>query len=414
MMEHIYTSIDIGSDSIKVAVCQLFNNKLNLLGASSVKSKGIRNGLIVDSELASESIKKALVQVEDMLGIEIKKIIASISNESAEFVLTKGKINIGSGNPISGNDITKVLNNAIKNSDLGSKEIVNILPVDFCIDDKMVLQDPKGKEASSLSVRAVVCVAPKKNIYTVLKVLEGIGIEVVDISLNSVGDIYALKNKDNINSVGAVVNIGFETTTVSIYNKGIILKNAIINMGSQTIDRDISYVYKIDINEAIKIKEKFALAHKRFASKNDYYEVVNKYDEKIKISQYEISELIMSKIEDILVSVRKEINALTNSNVNYIIVTGGTSSMDNFDIIAEEVLGNISTVGSVKVLGVRNNKYSSVVGNIIYFIGKLKLKNLNYTMIDEDELEEINDSKNIMNVINETMLGKVFGYFFND
>ena len=29
-MKHIYTSVDIGSDSIKIVVCELFKNKLNL------------------------------------------------------------------------------------------------------------------------------------------------------------------------------------------------------------------------------------------------------------------------------------------------------------------------------------------------------------------------------------------------
>lgn len=41
-MKHIYTSVDIGSDSIKIVVCELFKNKLNLLAASSFKSKGIK------------------------------------------------------------------------------------------------------------------------------------------------------------------------------------------------------------------------------------------------------------------------------------------------------------------------------------------------------------------------------------
>ena len=41
-MKHIYTSLDIGSDSIKIVVCELYQNKLNLLASSSVKSKGVK------------------------------------------------------------------------------------------------------------------------------------------------------------------------------------------------------------------------------------------------------------------------------------------------------------------------------------------------------------------------------------
>ena len=104
---------------------------------------------------------------------------------------------------------------------------------------------------------------------------------------------------------------------------------------------------------------------------------------------------------------------MTKREVDYIIITGGTSSMDNFQVVTEEVLGNNASIGNIRILGVRNNKYSCVVGNIINFINNLKLKNIDYTMIEE--LEDFKPNKNnIMNVINETMLGKVFGYFFND
>ena len=80
----------------------------------------------------------------------------------------------------------------------------------------------------------------------------------------------------------------------------------------------------------------------------------------------------MSRIEEILVLARKEINLLTKRNVDYIIITGGTSSMNNFSIVSQDILGDISNVGKIRMLGVRNNKYSSVIGNIVYFINKLK------------------------------------------
>ena len=72
-MKHIYTSVDLGTDTIKVVVCELYKNKLNLLAASSEKSEGIKKGLITDVELATASLKRAINSVEAMLGIEIKK-----------------------------------------------------------------------------------------------------------------------------------------------------------------------------------------------------------------------------------------------------------------------------------------------------------------------------------------------------
>ena len=409
-MKNVYTSLDIGTDSIKVVVCQLYNNKLNLLAASSTKSEGIKKGLVVNQELATSSIKKAINEVEEMLGIEIKKVIASIANNNAEFFMVNGKLSINNG-AVTGKDIANVLEDSLKKLDIGDNEVVNIIPIDFNLDNQKNLQDPRGKIGHSLTSRAVVSTIPKKNMYNIISLLENIGLEVVDISLNSIGDINTFRTKVTQNQMGAIVNIGYDETTISLYNKDIAIKSSTVDIGSKNIDSDIAYMYKTSIADSVKIKEKFALAHKRYSNKNENYELTNKFGEKVKINQFEISEVIMSRIEEILTLARKEINLLTKREVDYIIITGGTSSMEGFNVVVEEILGSKAKVGNIKVLGVRNNKYSSAVGNIIYFINKLKLRNIDYTMVDDYEYEEENK---IMNVINDSMLGKVFGYFFKE
>ena len=415
-MKHVYTSIDIGSDSIKIVVCELLNNKLNLLAASSVKSKGIKKGLITDVYEAADSVKAGLAELEEMLGIKITKVIASVPGYNTEYTMVKGQIPLSQElEGITGNEIVKVLQKSIEDKRVEGKEMVTTIPIDFSIDDSIGIKDPKGKIGNELTVRAILVSTPKKNIYSVISLLENIGLEVVDISLNSIGDIYSLKNKELDQKVGAIINIGHETTTVSLYNKGIIVKSSIIGMGGKNIENDIAYIYKLKPEDARMVKERFALAYKNYASKSDTYEIEDKTGDIVKINQFELSEIVMSRIEEILILARKEINILTKREVDYILISGGTSSMNNFSLIAEEVLGKIARVGNIRIVGVRNNKYSSALGNIVYFIEKLRLKGQNYSMISKNDMEELSSTrKNLINISNESMLGKVFGYFFSE
>ncbi len=414
-MKHVYTSIDIGSDSIKVVVCELFNNKLNLLAASSVKSRGIKKGLITDGNEASVSLKKAIKEVEDMLGIKIKKVLATIPNYFSEFVIVKGNKEYEKETLITGEEIVNLFQDVIRDTDKKDKEMVTLIPIDFIVDDQTGIKDPKGLTGTHFATRAVMVLTPKKNILSVVTLLENVGLEVVDVNLTSIGDMGSVKDKDIKDGVGAIINIGHETTSISLYNKGIIVNNSMIGIGGKNIENDISYMYKVTPSDAIKIKEKFALAHKKYASKSDFYEVTNKMGESIKISQFEVSEVVMARIEEILVLARKEINVLTKRDIDYILITGGTSSMTNFSLIAEEVLGDIAKVGSIRLIGLRNNKYSACVGNIAYFISKLKLKGKLYSMISKNDMEDLSSSKNgVLSVSDESMLGKVFGYFFSE
>jgi len=415
-VKHIFSSIDIGSDSVKIVVCELYNNKLHLLAASSVKSKGIKKGLITNVNDATISIKQAFNEVESMLGIKIRKVIATVPSYFAEFTKITGEISINDENGIvKSDDIVNLFQVAMDGKIKPHQEMVTIIPIDFKLDNTEGINVPIGLVGSVLRTRAILATVPRKNIYSVASVLDSIGVEVVDVMLGSIGDIYSFKNKEINEQVGAVINIGAETTTVSLYNKGIIVKNSIIGLGGKRIDNDIAYMYKISIQEATKIKEKFALAHKRYASTSDFYEVKDGSSTDIKISQYEVSEIVQACIEEILELGRKEIGILTNRDIDYVIITGGTSNMANFEYVVDDVFNKKATIGSIRLVGIRNNIYSSAFGNIIYFINKLKLKGKSYTMVDSNDMEDLSSiKKNTTSTSNETMLERVFGYFFGE
>ncbi len=414
-MKDIYTSVDIGSDTIKVVVCELFQNKLNLLAASSVKSKGIKKGLITNFEEAQKSLKEAITKIEDMLGTKIDHSIVSVPSYFAEFVMIKGSVNIlNDEHVVTGNEISKVIESAIENNNTKGNAIINTIPIDFAVDNGEAVMDPKNLKGNVLMMRGIMITTPKKNLYSVLNLLDSVGIEVDDVSINGIGDYYSLRKEEYSSLVGAIINIGYETTTVSLYNKGVIVKSSILQIGGVNIDSDLSYVYKIAPSQAIQLKEKFAIANIKSASKNDIAEVITNSGQKKRVNQYEVSEVVIARLEQIFESIKKEIDSLTNKKLDYLILTGGTSNITHFNYAIENYFGKDALVGNIKLIGVRNNKYSSAIGNILYFASKLKLKDSSYTMFTKNEIEELGSNRKSDNNSNDSMLSKVFGYFFGE
>ena len=162
-MRQIYTSVDIGSDSIKVVVGELFKNKLNLLAAVKTPSIGIKKGLITDGNAAADSIKRALKEAEEMIGFKIKSVIVSVPSYMADFVVSKGEIEIEHENKrVTLEDIEKFRMEAIKNKTVSEKEYVTDLVVDFSVDDKTKIANPKGYVGEILKIRTLVVTVPKK------------------------------------------------------------------------------------------------------------------------------------------------------------------------------------------------------------------------------------------------------------
>ena len=411
-MKEIISSLDIGSSTIKLVVGEVYKDEVNVLSVSEVKSKGVKKGLIVNPEETLISLKETVSRTEEMLNININKVVLIIPSYYAEFMVVDGNATIRNEEGIiDGNDIVSVLQSSVYNKVPNNKEFVSIMPVEFILDDKEKVKDPKGMKATKMSCKAVISLAPKKNVYTAVSLLENIGVSVVDINFGGIADYYEFKTNEYDKKNTAVVNIGEEKTEVSIFKKGIMIENENIEIGGKNIDRDICYIYDISRKKAKVLKEKFALASKRNASTSWSEDVVTNTNENIKISQYELSEIINSRIKEILELVKKQINLLTKMEISYIIITGGTTEANDFNLVVDEVFGREMKSYKVKEIGCRHNKYSSSLGLIKYYHDKLAFRNkLAYTVDDESQEELINTKKSN----NSTILGKIYGYFFND
>ena len=389
-MRKIFASIDIGTNEIKIIVIEHYNDRYNVLASASFKSSGVKKGLIVDAALVSSAIKKAMQSVEAKLGTKIDKVVAIIPSNNMEINMAMGEIEITSEDKlITGEDIFACMQNSLKNSISKELEVVTVTAIEYRIDKERKVKNPLGLEGTNLEVKAIVTTVPKKNVYSVVSILHELNIEVMDVCISSISDYYVVKTKELDNKIVAMVNIGKDKTNIGIFNKGIIIKDSILPVGASSIEDDISFTYKVDKEIAINIKEKFAASNRKYADSSEVYECKNRLDENIKINQYKLAELIETRIVDLLKSIKIEINSLTNREIGYIMITGSITSMLGFNAIVEDLFVRDVSIVNIGILGIRNNKFSSSYGIIKYFIEKLDLREKDYTMFQNEKIEEI-------------------------
>lgn len=412
-MRQIISSLDLGSNTIKLVVGEVFEDKVYVLSKSEVKCSGIKQGVVVNEEEVKESLKELLKNIENSLGIKINKTILVVPSYDALFIKAEGYHIIENEDKIvEGKDITKALQASVYSKVSSNMELVSVTPIDFIINEEETLLDPKGKTTNRLVVRSLLSAVPRKNILGALSVLDKMGIKVVDLCFSEQADYFAFKNDKYIDKTLAVINIGEYKTEIGIIDNNLLVANECLDLGGRNIDRDISYLYDITLEESKKLKETFANANKPKASTSETIEVLNKDKKLIKINQYEISDAVYSRIREILESAKKTINLLTKKEISYIIITGGTTEVEGFSKVFNEVFTKDYEATSLNVMGVRNNKYSSVVGAIRMYADKLNFRErIASTITEEDEKAIMNNKKKI----NEnSILGKIYGYFFDN
>lgn len=416
-MKKIYTSIDIGSDTIRILVSEYFGGKQRTLAVSSVRSKGVKNGFITDENALLERIKLALDDINSRININIKKAVLTIPPIDAEYSLVHGNVPIVNDEKmVTQKDVVRV-QNASLNDILPNMELVSITPIDFTIYENgseiETLKDPTNKICDRLGIRAMLALVPKTHVISYVKVVEAAGIEVVDLALSTVCDYEEVKTDEMDQECGALINIGKDATVVSVFNKGIITNSEVLKIGSRVIDEDISYIYYTNKKTARKIKENFGIANPRYASKNETYETRDINSKLVSINQYELAEVINKRLSQILNVAKNELKVLTNKQIRYIMVLGGITDMPGINFVLEDMFGKMAKTYSINTLGIRKARFITVSGAIKHFIKKIKLRGKEYSMFSSDDVDNLIHSKARIGR-SDSVFGRFFSYFFDN
>lgn len=416
-MKKIYTCIDIASDTIRVLVSEYYMGKYNTLAVTSVRSKGVQNGIIIDEDALLERLEEAIKDINSRINVPIKKAILTIPSVGAEYNLVHGNVPIvNDERMVTQKDVIRVQNAVVKDTQ-PNMELVDVTPIDFTIYENgseiETLKDPKNKICDRLAIRAMVVTLPKATVTSYVKVVERAGIEVVDLVLDAIADYEESGDEDMDGEISAVINLGKDVSSISVFNKGIIINSKVLKNGTRIIDNDISYVYYLSKKVSRKVKETFGVAHPKYANKTETYEVKDINDKLVKINQYELSQMINKRLTELLNLAKNELKVLTNKQIRYIMVLGGIIDMPGINFVVQDVLGEYAKTYTINTLGIRKGRYVTVSGAIKHFVKKINFMRKEYSMFSDDDIENLVHNKVRIGRSN-SVFGRFFSYFFDN
>lgn len=413
-MRKIFSALDIGSNSIKLVVAEFIKNKIHILLALKKTSFGFKHNTITDKESLKTCINLLLDEAESKLNFRPSKMILNIPTDYNSFKMIDYNINIDrEDHIINSNDILKVLKESTINNASSNEEMIANIPVIFKV-GATETDRPFGKEGNTLSVKSVIVSADKRKIYELINFLSELKLEIIDITTTGLVDYLNFKTPELDNKNVVVVNLGDTSTNISVFSKGVYINNQTLDIGGIDIDREIALTFNLRKKEATYLKEHLSLAVMQGADVKEKCEVETKDGEVIKINQYELSKVSSKKLEETLKIVKNSINHLTKKEISYIIITGGLAEIRDFPHAVNMVFGKTAKVGNINNIGARDNSYSVAVGMLIYFNEKLSLRNRDFSAITGEEVEAMMQTGKKNVIAEDSILGKVVSYFFDN
>lgn len=195
--QDLYISLDIGSSSVKVLIGEMSDGQLHVIGVGNVKSNGVRKGAIVDIDATVQSIRKAIEQAERMTGYQIHEVVLGVPANQTMLQLVKGVVAVNSENrEITDDDLDRVVESAQVMSIPPERELVNIIPRQFIVDNLDEIKDPRGMIGIRLEMDATMITTSKTLLHNVLRCVERAGLSIREIYLQPLASGYFALTED--------------------------------------------------------------------------------------------------------------------------------------------------------------------------------------------------------------------------
>lgn len=320
--KRIATGIDVGTHATRVVVIEHTPGEApRIIGMGASETRGLRHGYIVNKADAMQSIQKAILNAEKIIGFKIKNALLSVGGISLESMIGHGAITLSRASGEVGDiDIAKAEQEAEENLPrLTNKRIIYRAPLRYKLDNKEILGEARGMVGSKLEVKMLFIACLEQHLDDIIRTIEELGIEVDEIMPSPIAAGQVALNKKQ-RSVGcALVNIGAETVTIAVFENDMPISLQVFPIGSTDITNDIALGLKIPLEEAERIK---------LSGSNGTY------------SKKKLDEIIEARLDDIFELIEVHLKKIGRNGLlpAGIVLTGGGSGIATIEDLAKAVL----------------------------------------------------------------------------
>ncbi|MFZ0077046.1 cell division protein FtsA [Exiguobacterium sp. RIT452] len=378
-------ALDIGTSEVKLIVGELLGGTLNVLAEGSAPSAGVKRGVIVDIDQTVNAIKQAVTEVERTLGEPIGEVYVAISGEHIQVKDCQGMTSIkGEDNEITDDDVKDVLHSAMVMRIPNELSVVDVLPKTFTVDQQTEITDPRGMIGYRLEVTGKLIIGAKTILHSIKRSIERAGLELAGYVLESLAVSRIAASIDELELGVGIVDIGHETTTLSIYEKNDLVYSTTLAYGGDHLTRDLTYKMNCKYQDAKLAKEEYGVALEALGDPEEKVSYVTINGEHRFEPQTEIGFVLEARLEEIFEMIQKRMTQAGYSQMNSgIILCGGSSSLPGIDQLGKRIFKQNVNVYQPASLGIRHPKYAVAAGMLRYVLSRSTVSKSGFDRADE-------------------------------
>ena len=322
-------AIELGSSKMTgIAGQKNLDGSINVLAVVKEDSSSfIRKGVVYNIDKTAQCLTSIIKKLENQLKTEITQVYVGVGGQSIRSVRNVITKDLPAETIIT-QDMVIELMDSNRNMKYPDQEILDAAVQEYKVDSQYQL-DPVGIQATHLEGNFLNILERKAFYRNLNKCFETAGINVAEMYLAPLALADSVLTEAEKRSGCALVDLGADTTTVSVYSKNILRHLAVIPLGGNNITKDLATL-QIEESDAEKMKLKYASA---FTDNNDIDNNL-KYsiDAERQVESRKFIEIVEGRLEEIIENVWYQIpSEYYDKLLGGIILTGGGSNMKDIE-----------------------------------------------------------------------------------
>ncbi|MBM7617789.1 cell division protein FtsA [Weissella uvarum] len=297
----LIVGLDVGTNTIKALAADVRNQQVNIVAVGRAVSHGVKRGVVVDIDATAADIRQAMAQVNEQAGQTITDVIAALPAENIQIPQVNGQVTVEDSQHISYKDVEAAVRESVKGQTAVDREIVDLVPTDFAVDDFDGIQDPNDMVGMRLTMNGIAYTAPKNVLGNLKMAISKAGLNLRDCVLTPLATSKTVLSEAEQEFGSILLDLGAGQTTASVVQNNQIKFIASFPAGGENISKDISTVLSIGGYDAEMLKLDSGVAMTQLADSQEQLMVTKVGQaEPEAISQAYLSQIIEARVDQIL------------------------------------------------------------------------------------------------------------------
>jgi cell division protein FtsA len=301
--------------------------------------------------------------MEGQLKTTITQVYVGVGGQSIRSIRNVISKDMDIETPIS-QDMVIELMDANRNMKYPDQEILDAAVQEYKVDSQYQL-DPVGIPCSHIEGNFLNILQRKTFYKNLNNCFEAANISVAEMYLAPLALADSVLTETERRSGCALVDMGADTTTVSVYSKNVLRHLAVIPLGSNNITKDIASL-QMEEADAEKMKIKYASAYTDNADIDNNLKYSIDQDRQIEARKF--IEIVEGRLEEIIANVWCQVpEEYCDKLLGGIILTGGGSNMRDI----EKAFQNYTHIDKIRIAKFVTQTITSTLSDINAHDGKL-------------------------------------------